>query len=135
MLGIDPWTALLDTSLGRPANLAPTRHGYATVRFLSSPRSGRLASVTELPPVGPGVPFVRLRRSVGARVDRAPVNSHRLGSFVVTGPDAQAVNERADALSQQIRVAVEPHTDANPLQAPVSSDRAVPLPKTHPPWW
>jgi biotin carboxylase len=41
-LGIDPWAACLDTALGQPAQLAPTRHGYATVRFLTSPRPGRI---------------------------------------------------------------------------------------------
>ncbi|WP_328916124.1 MULTISPECIES: ATP-grasp domain-containing protein [unclassified Streptomyces] len=123
-LGIDPWTALLDTALGRPANLTPTRHDYATVRFLTSPRSGRLASVTGLPPVGPGVPFVSLRTSVGSRVDGARTNGHRLGSFVVTGSNAQAVEERADAQLRQIRVEVEPHPNGEPDPVPGSLARA-----------
>ncbi|MGW8700161.1 ATP-grasp domain-containing protein [Streptomyces eurythermus] len=107
-LGVDVWTALLDVALGRPAELAPTARGYATVRFVTSPRAGRLTSLSGLPTVGPGVPFTRWRAAVGSTVHEPGANGHRLGSFVVTGPDAAEVEKRADALLRQIRIGVEP---------------------------
>lgn len=51
-LGIDPWTVLLDTALGRPVHLTPARRAYASVRFLTSRRTGRLAAVIGLPTDG-----------------------------------------------------------------------------------
>ncbi|MFB7918539.1 ATP-grasp domain-containing protein [Streptomyces sp. NPDC056061] len=110
-LGIDVWAALLDIALGRPAALAPTTRRYATVRFVTSPRAGRLTSLSGFPATGPGVPFVRLRAAIGSTVHEPGANSHRLGSFVVTGLDAAEVEERADAQLRRIRIEVEPHHD------------------------
>ncbi len=110
-LGIDPWAACLDTALGRRVRLAPTRRGYAAVRFLTSPRPGRLAAVTGLPRRGPQVPIVRVRKAVGDRVDGARCNGGRLGCFVVTGPDAVAVDRHAEQLFKRIRIEVAPHLD------------------------
>ncbi|MFC9755255.1 ATP-grasp domain-containing protein [Streptomyces sp. NPDC056921] len=107
-LGIDVWSALLDIALGRPAAFAPTSCGYATVRFVTSPRSGRLTSLSGLPRTGPGVPFVRCRTTIGAIVNEPGANGHRLASFVVTGSSATEVEERADAQFRQIRIQVEP---------------------------
>ncbi len=107
-LGIDPWTALLDTALGHPADLTPTRYEYATVRFLTSPCTGRLASVAGLPPTGPGVPAVHLRTAIGDAVQDVWANRGRLGHFVVTGPDADTVDRRAELLLAQITIEVVP---------------------------
>jgi biotin carboxylase len=107
-LGVDVWAALLDIALGRPAALTPTARGHATVRFLTSPRAGRLSSVCGLPTVGPGVPFVRWRAAIGGTVQEPDANGHRLGSFVVTGSGATEVEERADALLRRVSICVEP---------------------------
>lgn len=107
-LGINPWAALVDTALGQPADLTRAHHGHATVRFLTSEVAGRLLSVTGLPLVGPSVPSVRLRIAVGGAVNKTRSNRERLGSFIVTGPDAKRVEERADALQQHVRIEVEP---------------------------
>ncbi|WP_406122353.1 hypothetical protein [Streptomyces canus] len=107
-LGMDVFTALLDVALGHPAALAPTAGGYAAVRFITSPHAGRLTSVTGLPTTGPGVPFVRWRTPTGAPVHAAGANAHRLGAFVVTGPDPAEVQERADRMCRQVRLHVEP---------------------------
>ncbi|MFG2162783.1 ATP-grasp domain-containing protein [Streptomyces olivaceus] len=111
-LGVDVWTALLDTALGRPAPLTPTARGHATVRFVTSPHPGRLTSLSGFPRTGPGVPFVRWRAPIGGHVDRATANAHRLGAFVVTGPDAAEVEERADALLRGIRIGVDPEPES-----------------------
>ncbi|MEU7088014.1 ATP-grasp domain-containing protein [Streptomyces achromogenes] len=107
-LGIDIFTALLDVALGRPAALTPTARSHATVRFITSPHTGRLTSLIRLPEQGPGVPLVRWRAAAGDLVHAARANTDRLGCFVVTGQDADEVEERADALARQIRIQVEP---------------------------
>ncbi|WP_172388011.1 ATP-grasp domain-containing protein [Streptomyces sp. MNP-20] len=107
-LGIDVFPALLDVALGRRATLYPTAHGHATVRFITSPYAGRLASVTGLPRVGPGVPFVRWRAAIGGLVHAPRANAHRLGSFGVTGPDPVEAEERADALLRRVRIRIDP---------------------------
>jgi biotin carboxylase len=106
-LGIDLWAACLDTALGRPARLTPTRGGYATVRFLTSPHRGRLATVTGLPGHSPRVPIVRVRKAAGETVNAAD-NTGRLGSFVVVGADRQSVDRDADRLLARVRIDVEP---------------------------
>ncbi|MFJ6137400.1 ATP-grasp domain-containing protein [Kitasatospora sp. NPDC092286] len=126
-LGIDVWAALLDVALACQPALAPTARGYATVRFLTSPRAGRLTSLSGFPKTGPGVPFVRWRAAIGGAVHEPGANSHRLGSFVVTGPDAAEVEERADALLRQVRIRVEPVPENGPGQVrPVSTSAIAP---------
>ncbi|MGW2651739.1 ATP-grasp domain-containing protein [Streptomyces sp. NPDC001393] len=107
-LGIDVFAALLDVALGRPAALTPTAHGHATVRFITSPHAGRLTSLCGLPKQGPGVPFVRRRAAIGGPVNAAVTNADRLGCFVVTGTDPCEVEQRAGALTRQVRLQVEP---------------------------
>ncbi|MEU5582984.1 ATP-grasp domain-containing protein [Streptomyces huasconensis] len=125
-LGIDVWAALLDVALGRPAQLAPTACGCATVRFVTSPCAGRLTSLSGLPTVGPGVPFVRWRAALGGPVHAPDANGHRLGSFVVTGSDAAEVEERADALLRQVRIRVEPHPNGPGQVRPASTSAIAP---------
>ncbi|MFK0017033.1 ATP-grasp domain-containing protein [Streptomyces sp. NPDC091027] len=108
-LGINPWTALLDLALGRPARLTPARRHHATVRFLTSPAAGRLTAVTGLPRPGPGTPLVRLRARPGDPVGPAHTNAGRLGSLIVVAPDARTTAARAAQLLDDIRIEVEPH--------------------------
>ncbi|WP_418152707.1 ATP-grasp domain-containing protein [Actinoalloteichus caeruleus] len=113
-LGIDPWAACLDTALGRPAHLSPTRADYATVRFLTAPHPGRLVAVAGLPDHGPQVPLVRLRRALGETVTGTVDNTGRLGSFVVVGPDRQRVDLDADHLLAQVQIHIEPFDPSSP---------------------
>ncbi|MGI5457612.1 ATP-grasp domain-containing protein [Streptomyces sp. CA-249302] len=123
-LGIDVWSALLDVALGRPAVLAPAACGYATVRFVISPRAGRLASLHGFPKTGPGVPFVRWRAAIGSLVHEPGANGHRLGAFVVTGAEAAEVEERADALLRRVRIHVEPAPE-DPVQVSPATTSAI----------
>lgn len=96
------WAALLDVALGRAAALDPTAHGYATVRFVTSSRAGRLTLLSGFPATGPDVPFVRWRAAIGSQRPPARiVRGHR--------PGAAEVEERADAQLRKIRIEVEPH--------------------------
>ncbi|MEU4800165.1 hypothetical protein [Streptomyces sp. NPDC023327] len=96
------------------------------MRFVTSPRAGRLTSLSGLPTVGPGVPFVRWRAALGGPVHEPDANGHRLGSFMVTGPDAVEVEERADALLRQTRIHVEPHPNGPGQVRPASTSAIAP---------
>lgn len=95
------------------------------MRFLTSPRTGRLASVTGLPKAGPGVPFVRWRAPIRGLVHAPGANVHRLGSFVFTGTNAAEVEERADTLRRQVRIHVEPLHEAGPAQVRSASTALI----------
>ncbi len=108
-LGVEFWKTCLDVALGRPMRPpVRSRHGYATVRFLTSPRSGRLTRLANLPVLGTGVPIVRVRSRVGDQVHTVDGNAGRLGSFVVVGTDRDAVDRHADHLLSQVRIEVVP---------------------------
>lgn len=125
-LGIDVWAALLDVALGRPAALVPTNCGYATVRFVTSSRAGRLMSLHGFPETGPGVPFVRWRAEIGGLVHEPGANGHRLGAFVVTGAKAAEVEERADTLLRQVRIHVDPTPESTGQVRPASTSAIAP---------
>ncbi|MFD5110333.1 ATP-grasp domain-containing protein [Streptomyces cinereoruber] len=108
-LGVNPWSALLDIALGRPARLAPARRHHATVHFLTSPAAGRLTAVTGLPRPGLDTPLVRLRVRPGDPVGPAHTNAGRLGSLIVVTPRARTTQTRAAQLLNDIRIEVEPH--------------------------
>ncbi|MFF5265300.1 ATP-grasp domain-containing protein [Actinomadura viridis] len=105
-LGLDPWTALLDLALGRPIQTTPTRARYAAIRFLTSPRPGRLTAIRGLPETGPQVPSVRLRRKVGDLAGGLDGNADRIGHLLVTGTDPHHVAAHADALLARIEIDV-----------------------------
>ncbi|MEU8955004.1 hypothetical protein AB0C93_11935 [Streptomyces sp. NPDC048518] len=60
---------------------------------------------------------------MGSTVHRPCANGHRLGSFVVTGPDADEVEEQADALLRRVHIRVEP---ANGQVRPASTSAIAP---------
>lgn len=132
-LGIDPWTVLLDTALGRPAHLTPARRAYASIRFLTSPHAGRLAAVTGLPKEGPGVPAVHLRTAVGQTVGPAQANRGRLGHFIVTGPDPAAVERQAEQILARISVVVDSDAPAHRAGSPAAPGPGPEREATHAP--
>ncbi|TVZ90516.1 ATP-grasp domain-containing protein [Streptomyces sp. BK340] len=107
-LGIDPWRSLWDIALGHPATLTPARNGYAAVRFLTTPRAGRLVAVTGLPEMTTTIPAVRVRAAEGTDVGPATSNRGRLGHVIVTGRDPRTVDDQADQILRQITVTVDP---------------------------
>ena len=95
---------MLDIALGHQPDVTPTRSGYATVRFLTSPRAGRLRSVSGLPQPRPTVPEVRLRAAVGDPVQPARANRGRIGHLILTGPTPSIVEHHAQQLLDQINI-------------------------------
>ncbi|MFD4791310.1 hypothetical protein ACFWN1_30570 [Streptomyces sp. NPDC058459] len=75
---------------------------------------------------GPGVPFVRWRAAIGGLVNEPCANTHRLGAFVVTGQDADEVEERADALLRRVCVHVEPVSENTGQARPASTSAIAP---------
>ncbi|GAA2581026.1 hypothetical protein GCM10010399_08490 [Dactylosporangium fulvum] len=122
-LGINPWSALLNTALGRPATLDATQSHYATVRFLTSPHAGRLRAVHGLPQRSPEVPDVRIRTAIGDRVRKAQDNRSRIGHLIVTGPNAEHVERHADQLMADVRIEVDPkpNTASTTRHVPISA--------------
>lgn len=105
-LGVDLWRACVDVAVGAPPDLAPTRSGYAAIRFVTAPHPGRLVALEHLPSPGGDLREVRVLRRAGAEV-AGPDSSHgRLAHLVVTGPDAHSTSLRADALLRQVEVVV-----------------------------
>jgi hypothetical protein len=72
------------------------------------------------------VPSVRRRAAIGGPVNEPGANTHRLGSFVVTGPDADEVEERAETLLRRIRIHVEPHPSGPGQVRPASTSAIAP---------
>ncbi|GAA4234427.1 ATP-grasp domain-containing protein [Actinomadura meridiana] len=122
-LGIDVFTALVDVAFGHRPNLARTVDRYATVRFVTSPGTGRFANVEGLPEPGPDVPLVRWRVEPGSLVHEPATNAHRLGCFIVTGDRPAVVEEHADMLLRQIIVHV--HPDVPPADQPSSASTSA----------
>jgi biotin carboxylase len=110
-LGIDPWRALWDIALGQPKAAAKSRN-YATVRFLTSPGTGRLVSINGLPDIGERTPAVHLRCAEGDLVGPATSNRGRLGHVIVTGHDPAAVDHLADQALRQITVTIDTESPA-----------------------
>ncbi|WP_185843705.1 ATP-grasp domain-containing protein [Streptomyces sp. WAC 05379] len=108
--GIDPWRILWDIALGHPASQPTEPPGYATVRFLTTLRAGRLIAVTGLPPVNASIPAVHVRVAEGARVGPATSNRGRLGHVIVTGSDPGRVDYQADRILRQVTVIVDPRS-------------------------
>ncbi|WP_181007543.1 hypothetical protein [Streptomyces sp. NBC_01571] len=109
----------------RPACRARPRRLRIRDRAVRDQPARRAAGLRHgFPKTGPGVPFVRWRAAIGGLVHEPGANGHRLGAFVVTGPEAAEVEERADALLRRVRIHVEPAPE-NPGQVRPESTSAI----------
>lgn len=78
------------------------------MRFLTSPRAGRLTAVKNLPEISPRVPVVLMRKNIGDIVDGLDSNTARLGYVLVTGPDERSVDRHAERLLARVKIEVTP---------------------------
>jgi cysteine synthase A len=107
--GIDLLGAWLDLLVGRPIDLAPTRHEVASIRFLTAPAAGTLARVE----VGDDAPRpatirqVAISRPAGSAVRLAEDAYDRLGFVMASGPDRGTVTRDLDRMFEMIRIDVE----------------------------
>lgn len=107
-LGVDIPAASVDIALGQPVDARPRHDKQATVRLFLSPAEGRLAALHNIPAVSDEVPLVNVTQTIGSTVKGPQNNMGRIGQFIVTGTDEEAVNRRADELLNQVEIVVVP---------------------------
>jgi biotin carboxylase len=120
--GIDLLAAWFDLLLGNPVSLVPRRAHSASIRFLTSTRSGRLAGScgTAEARAFDSVREVCVTRGTGDRV-RPPGDAYdRLGWVIGSGEDRRRVVREVDAARRAIRLEVE--ADPPPPPSPVALD-------------
>jgi biotin carboxylase len=119
-LGIDVWTALLDTALGHQPSLTPTLNRHAAVRFLTSPHTGCLIALHGLPDIDGSVVDVQIRSRIGDHVHFPHANNGRLGHFIVVGDDPSEIHQIIQTIESEIQIEVNglPHhsSAAQPTQ-------------------
>lgn len=109
-LGIDLLEIFLDQLRGRPVDLTPWCAGWASIRFLISDRTGRLAGVAGLDEASrlPLVREVAVTRRTGAAVRPAEEAADRIGFVVASGASHPEVLREVETALQCIRLSVEP---------------------------
>jgi len=109
-LGVDLVGALFAQLTGGEPNLAPRRAAWASIRFLTAPRHGRLAMVRGVEEARrlPGVREVTLGKRPGDEIRPAEEATHRLGHVITSGPDPLQVIREADAALASLEVVVAP---------------------------
>lgn len=107
-LGIDLLAAFLDQLAGRPADLAPQRAEWASIRFLTAGRSGRLAGVSGLDEARrvPGVREVSVGKPLGAAVRPAEEAADRIGFVIAAGPSRSQVLLDAEVAARLVSLDV-----------------------------
>lgn len=108
-LGIDLLGALFDHLSGRSVDLRPTRDEWASIRFLTVPRHGRLAAVAGVEEARRLVTVreVHLSTRPGGEVRPAEEATHRLGHVIASGPDRQLVLAEVEAAMARITLDIE----------------------------
>jgi biotin carboxylase len=108
--GVDLVGALFAQLTGGEPDLAPRRSAWSSIRFLTAPRSGRLAAVRGLDEARrlPGVREVTLGKRPGDEVRPAEEATHRLGHVITSGADPLEVIREADAALALLEVVLAP---------------------------
>lgn len=107
-LGIDLLEGFLDQLRGAPVDLAPRSAEWASIRFLTASRSGRLAGIhgAERARRVPGVREVTVTKPLGAAVREAEEAADRIGFVIASGASRPevllAVREAADHVRLEI---------------------------------
>ena len=109
-LGVDLVEALFDHLSGRPVDLRSAQDEWASIRFLTASRHGRLAAVAGLQEARQLATVAEVNVSVapGAEVRPAEEATHRLGYVIASGPDRQRVLGEVDAAMARIILDIEP---------------------------
>ena len=96
-LGIDLVTATIEASAGRAPNLAPTRHRWASIRFVMRSGSGALRRFTGVDTAAAidGVQHVETTLDPGQPLARLGDFRDRIGSVIAVADDAATAHARA----------------------------------------
>ena len=105
-LGIDLLTEGLNQLDGQPVGLAPLRAEWASIRFLTAGRSGRLAGVSGVDEARrvPGVREVSIGKRLGAAVRQAEEAADRIGFVIASGPSRAQVLLDVEEAARRVRL-------------------------------
>lgn len=108
--GLDLLGAWFDLLRGRPVDLRPRCRAFASIRFLTAPRPGRLREVEGLAAAwaDPVVRDVFTSARVGEEVRPAEDAYGRLGHVIAAGPARAQVIRAVEASARAVRFALEP---------------------------
>lgn len=109
-LGIDLLDAFLAQLCRQPVDLDPGSSEWASIRFLTVEREGRLLGVTGLDEASrlPLVRAVEATRPIGSKVKPAEEAADRLGFVIASGPSRPDVLLQIEEALQRIRCTVGP---------------------------
>jgi S-sulfo-L-cysteine synthase (3-phospho-L-serine-dependent) len=106
--GVDLLAVWLDMLCGRPVDLRPSCQQFASIRFFTAPRAGRLAGVEGIEQAGqlPYVRLIHLDKAPGSEVHPATRALDRIGFVISSGPEAAGVVQSVTAALDSVRIAV-----------------------------
>jgi cysteine synthase A len=109
-LGLDLLQAVLDQLRGRPVDLAPRRAEWASIRFVTADRGGRLAGVNGVDEArrGANIREVSIIKRLGDCVRAAEEAADRLGFVIASGPSRTEVVRGVEEAVKAIRLRVDP---------------------------
>lgn len=118
-LGIDLVVALLAQLRGVAFDLAPRRAEWASIRFLTASRAGRLRGVANLEAVQAleTVRQVTLDKPLGAELRPAEEAADRVGFVIASGPCRERVVAEVDEAMRRLRLEIEPAAVRLPREA------------------
>ncbi|MEA2562136.1 MAG: hypothetical protein QOH06_3640 [Acidobacteriota bacterium] len=108
-LGIDLLSTFLNQLRGRPIDLTPSRSEWASIRFLTSDRHGRLGDISVLEEAR-RVPTIReasIAKPPGHIVRPAEEAADRLGLVIASGPSRAQVLLEVDEAVRRIRLNID----------------------------
>lgn len=108
-LGIDLLAAFLGLLAGQPAGLEPLRAEWASIRFLTAGRSGRLLGVSGVEEARriPGVREVSIGKREGAAVRPAEEAADRIGYVIAAGPAREQVLLDVEEAARRVRLKID----------------------------
>jgi biotin carboxylase len=109
-LGIDLLSVFLDQLCGRPVDLAPCRAEWASIRFLTADRSGRLTGFSGVQEARrfPCVLEVSIVKPLGAAVRAAEEAADRIGFVMAGGSSRSRLLSEVEKAVSAIRINVVP---------------------------
>jgi S-sulfo-L-cysteine synthase (3-phospho-L-serine-dependent) len=109
-LGIDLLSVFLDQLCGQPVDLAPRRAEWASIRFLTAPRSGRLTGISGAEEVRrlAGIREISIAKPLGAAVREAEEAADRIGFVIASGSSKSQVLHEVEKSVRGIRLDIAP---------------------------
>ena len=109
-LGIDLLPALLNQLCGQPVDLAPRRAEWASIRFLTADRSGRLGGVSGADEARrfSSIREVSIVKQLGVTVRKAEEAADRIGFVIAGGSSRSRLLLELEEAVKNIRINIDP---------------------------